>query len=88
VAHKNVGESFDSFLEEEGILEQTEESAIKKADTIMANNYEYTRIDDNLYQCNDCGAYSEDPREVKHFATCKPGESKYWEKFYEENPDK
>ncbi len=28
--HKNIGESFDSFLEEEGILEQVEDVAIKR----------------------------------------------------------
>jgi len=28
--HKNIGSSFDSFLEEEGILEQVEEVAIKR----------------------------------------------------------
>jgi len=28
--HKNIGESFDSFLDEEGILEPVEEVAIKR----------------------------------------------------------
>ena len=28
--HKNIGSSFDSFLEEEGIIEQVEEVAIKR----------------------------------------------------------
>lgn len=28
--HKNIGDSFDSFLEEEGILEKTEDVAIKR----------------------------------------------------------
>ena len=29
--HKNIGDSFDSFLEDEGILEKVEEVAIKKS---------------------------------------------------------
>jgi DNA-binding Xre family transcriptional regulator len=28
--HKNIGDSFDSFLKEEGILEKTEDVAIKR----------------------------------------------------------
>jgi len=28
--HKNIGDSFDSFLQDEGILEQVEETAIKR----------------------------------------------------------
>ena len=28
--HKNIGDSFDSFLEDEGILEKVEEVAIKR----------------------------------------------------------
>ena len=28
--HKNIGDSFDSFLEDEGILEQVEDIAIKR----------------------------------------------------------
>ena len=28
--HKNIGDSFDSFLEDEGILEEVEEVAIKR----------------------------------------------------------
>jgi len=33
--HKNIGESFDSFLEEEGILEPVEKVAIKKVIAIQ-----------------------------------------------------
>jgi hypothetical protein len=36
----------------------------------------------NVYQCNDCGAYAEDPREVQHHSTCIPGESEKWEEVY------
>jgi len=51
-------------------------------------NLEYTRIPEaNVYQCNDCGAYAEDPREVEHHATYTPGESKKWEQIYEEGEE-
>ncbi len=33
--HKNIGQSFDNFLEEEGILEQVEEVAIKRVIAIQ-----------------------------------------------------
>jgi len=32
--------------------------------------------------CNDCGAFSIKPKEVKHYNSCKPGESKKWEEHY------
>jgi len=49
---------------------------------------EYTEIEEaGVHVCNDCGAYAESPEQVEHHLTCKPGESKRWEKFYEENPD-
>jgi hypothetical protein len=37
-----------------------------------------------VWQCNDCGAYADKPDKVKHHATCKPGESARWQKYYEE----
>ena len=43
--HKNIGQSFDSFLEEEGILEQVEEVAIKR---VIAIQIEKERIKRNL----------------------------------------
>lgn len=33
--HKNIGDSFDSFLEDEGILEEVEKVAIKRKENIM-----------------------------------------------------
>ena len=40
---------------------------------------------DFVLVCNDCGAQSEMNSEVvKHYATCKPGECKRWEKINEE----
>jgi len=39
--HKNIGESFDSFLEKDGILESVEEVAIKR---VIAIQIEQERI--------------------------------------------
>ena len=39
--HKNIGESFDSFLEEDGVLESVEEVAIKR---VIAIQIEQERI--------------------------------------------
>ena len=43
--HKNIGSSFDSFLEEEGVLEQIEEVAIKR---VIALQIEQERKKRNL----------------------------------------
>jgi hypothetical protein len=37
-----------------------------------------------VYQCVDCGAHAFERENVKHHASCKPGESEKWEKFYED----
>ena len=37
--------------------------------------------------CDNCGAYAESEKEIKHHKTCKPGEAKKWEKIYEENEE-
>lgn len=52
----------------------------------MAKN-EYTCVEDGIYVCNDCGAYSSSERTVKHHKTCSAGESKRWEKFYDEEKE-
>jgi hypothetical protein len=54
---------------------------------------EMTYIDledgEGVWNCDNCGAYDvvkgKDKPNIKHHATCKPGEAKYWEKFYGEN---
>ena len=51
----------------------------------MANSY--TRVMDNIWQCNDCGAHAATKEQVKHHDTCKPGESQKWEEFYGEEDD-
>ena len=38
----------------------------------------------DIYQCNNCGAHADRAADIKHYPTCKPGESKKWEKFYDE----
>jgi hypothetical protein len=37
-----------------------------------------------FYCCDNCGAHADDPNEIKHHATCKPSESKYWQDYYEQ----
>ena len=37
-----------------------------------------------INKCNNCGAYAEEGTKIKHYDTCRPGEAKYWENFYEE----
>ena len=39
--------------------------------------------DYDVYTCNDCGAHSDiSPDDIKHHATCTPGDAKKWEAFY------
>lgn len=38
----------------------------------------------DIHQCDNCGAYAPKAENIKHHATCTPGEAKKWEKFYEE----
>ncbi len=38
----------------------------------------------SIYVCNDCGAYAGKEKEIKHHATCKPGESEKWGEIYSE----
>lgn len=51
----------------------------------------YTQVDDDIIQCDDCGAFSYSKETVVHHKTCKPGESEHWEKlmsdFYDEDCD-
>jgi hypothetical protein len=38
--------------------------------------------DPGVYVCDNCGADATEASEIKHHATCRPGESKRWEKEY------
>ena len=59
----------------------------------MKHNYTDIDISENedkseiVRNCNDCGAYAILPKKVKHYDSCKIGESKKWEKFYENAND-
>ena len=50
----------------------------------MVDN-ETTYIEEgDVYVCDNCGAYAPPHKTIKHHTTCRKGESKYWEKFYNE----
>lgn len=38
----------------------------------------------HMFICNNCGAQSENIETINHHNTCKNGEAKKWEKFYED----
>ena len=40
-----------------------------------------------IQSCNDCGAHADKQENIKHHDSCKPGESKKWEKYYSEAED-
>lgn len=49
---------------------------------ITLETLEVTKIED-VFVCNNCGAFSiHKLKNLKHFATCKKGESKLWEEYY------
>lgn len=35
-----------------------------------------------MHVCDNCGAQASSPNSIGHYATCKSGESKRWEKYY------
>lgn len=48
----------------------------------------YTILEDvGLVVCDDCGAFAETPEDVKHYPSCKPGDSEKWEKYYNEQEE-
>ena len=47
---------------------------------------EQTYIDEaDVYVCNNCGAFAASGKTITHYTTCRAGEAKYWEKFYNED---
>lgn len=36
------------------------------------------------YLCKNCGAQAKEKSQIKHHATCTPGEADKWEKFYKD----
>lgn len=51
------------------------------------NMSEYTWIEDDVCVCNNCGAHASSEKKVKHYKTCRAGESKRWENFYNQNQE-
>jgi hypothetical protein len=48
----------------------------------MVSGNAFTKIDDDIFTCNDCGAHASSPEDVKHYESCKPGEAERWGKYY------
>ena len=48
---------------------------------------EVTWVEDDICVCNNCGAYAPSEKEIKHYKTCKPGESKKWEEIYSQEKE-
>ena len=49
----------------------------------MDEPYDITHIEEiGVYICNDCGAHARSMDNLRHYPTCKPGESKKWADFY------
>ena len=36
----------------------------------------------DVYQCNNCGACAQRGSVIEHYSSCKSGEAKWWEDFY------
>jgi hypothetical protein len=54
-------------------------------DEVTQSIHDIPTEDYTVYSCNNCGAHSlKSPKDIKHHDTCKPGDSKRWEKFYED----
>jgi hypothetical protein len=66
----------------------TEDDDIEDAffwDEVTDSVHNIPEEDYTVYSCTNCGAHSlESPKDIKHYTGCKPGESKRWEKFYED----
>jgi hypothetical protein len=52
---------------------------------------EVTKLDTEdgvVYVCDNCGAHAFDkPEDIVHAKTCKPGECRWWEKYYNEQEE-
>ena len=49
----------------------------------MKKDNEVTWVLNDVCVCNNCGQHSDKPENIVHCKTCKAGESKKWEKYYE-----
>ena len=43
-----------------------------------------TKIDDDIFQCEDCGAHAETAEKIVHYNGCEPGSSEKWQRYYED----
>lgn len=49
---------------------------------------ETTYIDEaNIFVCDNCGAYADTIDRINHHSSCRHGESKKWEKFYNKSEE-
>jgi len=53
----------------------------------MATRHEVTWVDHDIVVCDNCGAHANKIKNIKHYPTCTPGESKKWEAYYDEWDD-
>ena len=44
-----------------------------------------TELEDiKMFICDDCGAHADHPSLIKHHESCNPGESAYWQEYYDQ----
>ena len=44
----------------------------------------YTQVTKGVITCNDCGAFAGRIQDIIHYNSCRSGESKRWERYYNE----
>ena len=44
----------------------------------------YTQVEEDIWQCDDCGAFAPTKEAIDHYKSCKPGECEYWAGVYSE----
>ena len=44
--------------------------------------HSYTNVYEDIWQCDDCGAYANSKDKIVHYESCQAGESEKWEQFY------
>lgn len=75
-----------------GEMESNHRAVKEKAEAFVAgaecnDEDEVTEIPNVGFQCNNCGAHARRVSAIQHFDTCKPGESKRWEEYYNDIPE-
>lgn len=41
-----------------------------------------TKIEDDVYTCDNCGAVASCARQIEHYPSCQRGECKRWAEYY------